>query len=360
MRLRVVVVLLLGLTLAWSAPLLGVALAGHPVAQYLRFPPRTEAVAHAPFSWGVFVALSLLVCATVLLGVCGLVRAGARPTSPNCGRFPWWGTLGFVLSGCAWLLAWSESIVPPQLRRHTFTVLWLGYILAMNGLTQRRAGESLVSHHGRWLLALFPISAGFWWLFEYLNQFVDSWYYSGVQASSSWGYFLQATLPFSTVLPAVASTRAWLSSYPRFDVVDLPAVRGHHSLAWVALAAGMLALVGIGLWPEFLFPALWVAPLLLFGGLQHLLIGETLLTPLKRGDWRPLLQPALAGLMCGMLWELWNYGSAAKWHYSIPYVQRFHLFEMPLLGYAGYLPFGIVCALVMDLAARLVERRSLY
>jgi hypothetical protein len=72
------------------------------------------------------------------------------------------------------------------------------------------------------------------------------------------------------------------------------------------------------------------------------------------------LQPALAALVCGFFWELWNFGSLARWHYSIPYVQRFHVFEMPLLGYAGYLPFGVTCALVMDVAARLVERRRLY
>jgi hypothetical protein len=29
-------------------------------------------------------------------------------------------------------------------------------------------------------------------------------------------------------------------------------------------------------------------------------------------------------------------------------VDRFHLFEMPLLGYAGYLPFGWLCALIGD------------
>ena len=70
MRLRAILVLLLGLTLAWSAPLLGLALAGYPLAQCLRFPPLTEATTHAPFSWSVFVALSLLlVCAAVLLGV---------------------------------------------------------------------------------------------------------------------------------------------------------------------------------------------------------------------------------------------------------------------------------------------------
>jgi hypothetical protein len=40
----------------------------------------------------------------------------------------------------------------------------------------------------------------------------------------------------------------------------------------------------------------------------------------------------------------------------VPYVQRFQLFEMPLLGYAGYLPFGLECALVMDLVARVLGR----
>jgi hypothetical protein len=34
-------------------------------------------------------------------------------------------------------------------------------------------------------------------------------------------------------------------------------------------------------------------------------------------------------------------------------VQHFHVFEMPLLGYAGYLPFGLECALAADLVARL-------
>jgi len=36
----------------------------------------------------------------------------------------------------------------------------------------------------------------------------------------------------------------------------------------------------------------------------------------------------------------------------------FHLFEMPLIGYAGYLPFGVGCALVMDLVARIVAPRA--
>jgi hypothetical protein len=42
----------------------------------------------------------------------------------------------------------------------------------------------------------------------------------------------------------------------------------------------------------------------------------------------------------------------------VPFVQRFHVFEMPLLGYAGYLPFGVTCALAADLVARARDRDS--
>ena len=264
------------------------------------------------------------------------------------------------LLGLGWALAWSDEIVPPEWRRYSFTPIWLGYIVAMNAVVYRRSGRSLLTHRTGWFLALFPVSALFWWLFEHLNQFVDNWHYSGIVAHGDWDYFLQATAPFATVLPAVASTWSWLRQQPRMETVSLPAVRAHSSLGGVALLAGIAALSGIGVWPESLFAFLWLAPLLLLCGLQQLLVGETFLAPLKRGDWRPLLQPMLAALLCGVLWELWNYGSSAKWHYSVPYVQRFHLFEMPLLGYAGYLPFGLECAVVMDLVARLVERRALW
>jgi hypothetical protein len=65
--------------------------------------------------------------------------------------------------------------------------------------------------------------------------------------------------------------------------------------------------------------------------------------------------PALAALFCGFFWELWNVGSLAHWQYSIPFVQRFHLFEMPLLGYAGYLPFGLACLAAADILYRLAN-----
>ncbi len=307
-----------------------------------------------------FLALCVPVAAAAGLYWAALARVQAVAPAPPRARYPWWGWLGVFLAAAGWLLAWSGELVPAGWRRHAFTPLWLGYILAVNGLVWRRSGRSLLTHRTGWFLALFPVSAAFWWLFEHLNQFVHYWYYRGIEASGDLDYFLQGTLPFSTVLPAVAGTWAWLRQFPRLEAMALPPLRGHRALAWVALAAGALALGCIGLWPQALHAMLWLGPLLVLCGLQQLLLGETLLSPLARGDWRPLLQPALAALLCGFLWELWNYGSLAKWHYSIPYAQRFHLFEMPALGFAGYLPFGVECALVMDLVARAVERRSLW
>ena len=49
-------VMLLGL------PLFGVWVAGHPVSDYLEFPPETSYVRHEPFSWLVFILYTLIIC----------------------------------------------------------------------------------------------------------------------------------------------------------------------------------------------------------------------------------------------------------------------------------------------------------
>ena len=62
-----------------------------------------------------------------------------------------------------------------------------------------------------------------------------------------------------------------------------------------------------------------------------------------------MVSAALAALICGFFWEMWNFYSLARWTYSVPLVHRFQIFEMPLLGYAGYLPFGLECAVMGSL-----------
>jgi hypothetical protein len=52
---------------------------------------------------------------------------------------------------------------------------------------------------------------------------------------------------------------------------------------------------------------------------------------------------ALSGFLCGLLWELWNYWSGAKWHYTVPIMENLKLFEMPLPGYLGFPAFALEC-----------------
>jgi hypothetical protein len=116
----------------------------------------------------------------------------------------------------------------------------------------------------------------------------------------------------------------------------------------VLILGGLGALVLTGAYPQQFFPALWAAPLALVLG-EGILAGRPGVgREIAAGDWRRAATWAMAALVCGFFWEMWNSHSAAKWIYTVPFVDRWHVFEMPLLGYLGYLPFGLECLLVME------------
>lgn len=341
-------------------PLLGALASGRKLAPLLTLPPRPQdAWPAASFSWPVFTALASLL--VILLGAvaarayANLRRAPAAGTGP-VRSLPWWGYAGALLCACAWLVAWTRMPAFAWLQRQTFTPLWLGYVLVINALATRRAGGCPMTGRPLRFLLLFPLSAALWWVFEFLNRFAGNWHYLGVADYGALAYAASASVSFSTVLPAVLSTRAWLASFGRLDkaFTGFPVIAPRHPrvLAVVVLCLSLASLYALALVPRMLFPLLWVSPLLVLVCLQTLAGGGAvtrLLAPLARGDWRPLALPALAALQCGFFWEMWNWRSLAHWEYTISYVGAFHVFEMPLLGYAGYLPFGVVCVAVAAL-----------
>lgn len=329
-------------------PLAGLALAGRPLAPYLEFPPRTYPVVQPGFSWPVFGALAALVVAAVApLVSIGLQRQPRAVATPAAGRFPWWGWAGVALIAVFWPLAWTRLPWFADWQHHTFTPLWLGYILTVNGLLARRARWSLITHHPGFLLGSFVASVAYWWYFELANRIVGNWHYRGVEHFGTAEYVVLASVSFSTVLPAFTTTFAWLATFPRLaqPFVGLrPLMLAHPRAAGVALwLVAVLGLAGLGRWPETLYPLVWVAPLLVLIGLRAAFGRPTVLAPLAAGDYRPLALAPLAALACGLFWEMWNWRSLARWEYTVPYVDRWHLFEMPALGYAGYLPFGLEC-----------------
>jgi hypothetical protein len=327
-------------------PLVGAALAGRPLAGYLDLPPRTVAVAPAPFTWWAFLPGLLAVAAVITPFLVRILRhRRSIPGTAPVRAFPWWGWAALALMLAAWAVAWGLLHTPETWRRHAFTPLWLGYIGVVNAWTWRRAGVSLLTHRPGALAALLAASPVFWWLFEYLNQFVHNWHYAGLVARGDLGYFLAATPPFATVLAAVLSTRDLLATFPRLAAGLADAWRPPAPAAapWLALGLGAAGLLAVGTNGAWFFPLLWVAPLLVIWGLQTMAGEATLAGDAARGNWRPVWLAAIAALACGLLWEMWNAGSLARWQYAVPYVGGFRLFEMPLLGYAGYLPFGLGC-----------------
>ncbi|MFZ0613970.1 MAG: hypothetical protein WAM73_17145 [Desulfobacterales bacterium] len=344
-------VMLLGL------PPLGLWLADIPLPAYFEFPPGPRTIAHAPFSWTVFGIYAVLIAASVLPLLFRALRSVRHtPSKPGpASVFPWWGWAGAAAGLVMWVLAWTRFKWLAGFQPHTFTPLWLCYILVANAMSVRRNGRSLMTSRPVYFLTLFPASAVFWWFFEYLNRFVQNWQYEGAHSGAT-QYFWYATLPFATVLPAVLSTRELIRPQPwlqnGFRNFLKPRCRRPRLVAVGVLILAAAGLSGIGVWPDTFFSLLWIAPLLIILSLQILFEEPNLLTEVAAGDWRTVVASALAALVCGWFWEMWNAGSLAHWTYSVPYLQRFKIFEMPALGYAGYLPFGLACAVIGDLIDR--------
>jgi len=358
-KVRILTVFVLSLALCVGLPMLGAVLSGQPAKKFLEFPPRTHYVEHAPYHPAAFWLLAVfeLVCLYLPLAVI-LIRTAERPQLQRR-RFPWWGWLGLLLGAVAWVLAWTRFPWFAPFQRHTFPMLWVPYIVVVNALAYRRCGRCMLTESPRFFLLLFPVSAAFWWLFEYLNRFVQNWYYVGIGDPTAGLYFWLGSLSFSTVLPAVLGTYYLLGTF----LGDIPLVIGRSSAvrrkvpATVMLVVAVLALLGIGVWPNFLYPLLWGAPVMVLAALMELVGEDSLLFDLSPNGLKRLALLSCATLICGFFWEMWSYFSLAKWVYEVPYVEKFHIFEMPLLGYAGYLPFGWECGSVGIVLYRLLGRR---
>jgi hypothetical protein len=342
---------------AVALPAIGVLFAGLNPAPYLEFPPLTRHVEHAPFNWVAFIGMALGILVVVVpfdLWVWWNRGAGVSAETKERKRsFPWWGWAGVVLGIVAWVLAWSRFEWFAGLQHFTFSPLWFAYILVVNALTYRRTGHCMLRDRPVTLFKLFVLSAVFWWYFEYLNRFVQNWYYVGCDGLTELQYFLFASLPFSTVLPAVLGTYELLDSYGKagagLDSFVQLKVGKPRLVASISLAVSGAGLALIGVFPDFLYPLLWLSPLLIIVSVQSLGGRKTVLSSVAQGKWRKIYLLACAALVCGMFWEMWNIFSYAKWIYDVPFVGEFRLFEMPVLGYAGYLPFGLECAVIAEL-----------
>jgi hypothetical protein len=247
--------------------------------------------------------------------------------------------LGLLLVAVFWPLNWFL----PGLRTHIlFFPLWLGYILVVDALVWRRSGTSLYSRNRAAFAGLFLLSTPAWWLFEVLNWRTGNWIYLGRDAFSDLEHFLWASLSFSTVMPAVfgtaelARTFSWLKRLPAGPVIK-PTPR----VLIGFFSAGLLMFGLMMAWPRTFFPFLWLSLYFMLEPLNVWLGRRTLADYTAVGNWRPVVALWVGVLICGFFWEMWNIYSYPKWIYHVPPFEFWYIFEMPLLGYGGYLPFAL-------------------
>jgi hypothetical protein len=252
--------------------------------------------------------------------------------------FPSYGYLGIILILVFWYLNWNLEGLRTNI---LFFPLWLGYILVVDAIVFSRKSTSLLTRCKIKFIYLFLISTPAWWLFELINRRTQNWFYDGIHFFTDFEYAFLASISFSTVMPAVfctaelAATFKWLRKFR-----DLKALITDNSILKVFFSAGLVMIILIIILPSHFYYLEWAAVYFLLEPINYKLKNDTLFNYLRLGDWRPVIALSTSALLCGFFWEMWNYYSYPKWIYNTPMVNFLHIFEMPLLGYIGYIPFA--------------------
>jgi hypothetical protein len=189
---------------------------------------------------------------------------------------------------------------------------------------------------------LFLVSAPAWWIFELLNVRTQNWTYLGAEIFTPLEYAFWTTLSFTTVIPAVFGSAEFFASFDFVRHLKRGLVVGtdkQTTLFFFFLGWIMLALILI--WPRIFFGFIWLSLYFILEPTNVWLGNRSLAQWTQQGDWRPVISLWLGVLLTAFFWEMWNYYSYPKWIYHVPLGDWLHVFEMPLLGYGGYLPFAL-------------------
>ena len=265
---------------------------------------------------------------------------------------PYRGLLGLLLISIAWPLSWAQSGTALQ---YTFFPLWLGFILAIDGLVLRRTGTSLIVRSPKIMAAMFVVAMPYWWTFEAINSITQNWVYIGSKENTNLLGYLEPSLAFSVVIPAVFEVSELIGSFGlirRFE--RLPALALSRRRVTLLLFIGVSSLAALLVWPAYLFPVTWVCVFFIFDPINYLTGRPSIISQVKKGDWRLVIAFALGALVCGFFWEMWNNQASRSWEYNVGIFDFARIFQMPLLGYGGYLPFGLETYAVFHFAAGLL------
>ena len=224
---------------------------------------------------------------------------------------------------------------------------WLGFIIFAEGvLAMQRQGSPLRRrpHHFACLcLASVPI----WCVFDFINfYFMHAWDYLDIPVAF-WDRFIGYFIAFGAIVPGMLMSGQMMLNSGWFDWASSGSWRMPRWVKWMALLAGaaMTAYAVLSRNPVGCY-TLWASLVFLLDPI-NLKLGR----PSMFGDWQKgwygrTLAAFAGGLLCGFLWEFWNYWALSKWVYHLPFLggaEKYKYFEMPAVGLIGFIPFGIEC-----------------
>jgi hypothetical protein len=267
--------------------------------------------------------------------------------------------------------------VEPFWSWHT-PIAWTGYILFVDGFVLVRRGTSWLGSARHEFVFLAVLSIPLWLIFEFYNLFIRNWYYINLPESPFWRNFGYGW-SFATIWPAIFETSELVATFRATSANDrsrpaglptrefAPARRRLSAWGWASIVGGASMLA----WPlvlpsPYLAAPVWLGFIFLLDPLNAWRNAEAIgtrwfvehseeLSSTTPGSARRshdrLINLCLGGLVCGFVWEFWNYWARTKWIYTVPILPEWKIFEMPVPGYLGFAAFAVEC-FSMYVAAR--------
>ncbi|MBI4460360.1 MAG: hypothetical protein HY648_09925 [Acidobacteria bacterium] len=285
--------------------------------------------------------------------------------------FPRHGAIGaaIVLTGEAFLFLRLEPV-----GTYFTAIAWTGYILWADAAVFSIRGKSLLKTYPAEFAWIAFASIPLWLIFEAYNLRLRNWVYFGLPRNWLALHFGYAWA-FSTIWPAILETATlWRSLSRRLpepsspyrsrqlaqETVSQPQAHSRSPQLTIAMLVGAILLIVPLLVPEeiasYLFGAVWLGFIFLLEPLNFRLGRESLLRDIRLGDFSRLQSLLVAGWICGIFWEFWNWWATARWVYFVPILPEWKIFAMPVLGYLGFPPFAVECFAMLAFLAPAINR----
>jgi hypothetical protein len=212
---------------------------------------------------------------------------------------------------------------------------WWSYIILLDTTLALKKKRSLVLN--RHIVPLIIISCCFWCFFELINIRLQNWHYINLPANAVQRYS-GYLLAYGTVIPAIYLTKELV--YIFLGEITVRPFR----IKWYPVCAipiGIALLLLTLVFPRYLFACAWIFAVPVVDAINYARGYRSFMEDLEKGFAGHFISAVIAGLICGILWEMWNYWSISKWIYTVPLFEKGKVFEMPLPGYLGFLAFGL-------------------